>query len=756
MSSTTSPCDSSADEGIETMARTTNKAPAIRRIELDFTTVLSSEQLVHLSSLVSAILEGVETQLRQTFEQLGQGAKDNTAGILPPPAMCFSIPNPRSDKHQKAHDRAAPGEPADQPILLPQTLVEATSMYGKSQHELLVDSVSELQKDLLNYFNKFKAGVERRIQDITVRQGGTPGDPGTSISARRPGGFAKPRPSQNPNGRGTEIANDTPNELLDYTLGAAYPALSNLGQYKRGLILHCMLLLVLGLEQYASYSKELLENLAAALNVPKSVLHDDEIRIAAGLAETIENIPTEEITQRRLEDSTKQVRRLRASNLDRLPTTYTGATATLVPSLARQGIGSMFHGKARIPPSTAAALLGNVNESTITVGTIFGLYGGRVGGKAMDALAKDIQEFSLISLRGSSDWELLDAKDVPAQNRRLRACFVVSGWITDVPTPFARPWRVLGDRNENYTLQWETDALSKMGLALETVMRSKAWGLARKDSISKDVFACLRGSLWPESLIKISKIIENPWTVGLVRAEKAGQILAETLMNRLQGDRGVALVGFSLGARVIYSCLMVLAEKRAFGLVDNVVLMGAPVPTETRVWAAMRSVVTGRLANAYSHRDYLLGFLSRGTNFDYGVAGLQEVQGVAGVENVDLGDLASTHFRYQHLTSCVLQKLGWDDLIPNQTNLDKHEFDALVDFAGIPQHVPTFYSRLHCWHPSSSGTTRMPDNILILQSFLQLAQAYGLLFQALGGLVTDSPQRFDTSRVNPLYRADEM
>lgn len=244
--------------------------------------------------------------------------------------------------------------------------------------------------------------------------------------------------------------------------------------------------MIIGLEQYASYSKEFLENLAAALNVPKSVLHDDEIRIATGLAETIGSIPIDEINQKRLEDSAKQVRRSKASNLERLTTTYTGTIATLAPSLDKQGIGSMFHGKARVPPSTAAALLGAVNESTIAVGTMFGLYGGRVGSKTMETLAKEVQDFGLISLRGDSDWELLDAKDVPAQNRRLRTCFAVSGWITDVPAPFAKPWKVFGDRNENYTLQWEIDALAKMGLALETVMRSKAWSLARKDIISKD------------------------------------------------------------------------------------------------------------------------------------------------------------------------------------------------------------------------------------------------------------------------------
>ncbi|KAH7040744.1 uncharacterized protein B0I36DRAFT_213239, partial [Microdochium trichocladiopsis] len=440
---------------------------------------------------------------------------------------------------------------------------------------------------------------------------------------------------------------------------------------KRGLILHCMLLLVLGLEQYASYSKVFLEHLASALKVPKTVLVDDEIRIAAGLSEIVESIPAEELNQKRLEECTKPTRKSRAGNLDRLAAGPTAASSTLAPCLAKQGIGSMFLGRARIPPSTAAALLGNVNESTVAVGTIFGLYGGRLGGKAIDSYARDVQDFGLLSLRGDTYSELLDPKDVPAQHRRLRMCIAVSGWITGATSPFGNSWKAIGDRNESYTLQWEMDAVAKMGLALETVMKSRAWSLARKDAISKDVFTCLRASLWPASLIKISKVIENPWIVGIVRAEKAGQVLAETLLNRVQGERGVSLVGFSLGARVIYSCLMSLAEKRAFGLVHDVVLMGSPIPTEIRVWAAIRSVVTGRVINAYSKEDFILGFLSRGTNWQYGVAGLQSIQGVANVENIDLGGLASNHFRYQCLTSHILQKSGWDDMKPEQIASDK-------------------------------------------------------------------------------------
>jgi hypothetical protein len=169
--------------------------------------------------------------------------------------------------------------------------------------------------------------------------------------------------------------------------------------------------------------------------------------------------------------------------------------------------------------------------------------------------------------------------------------------------------------------------------------------------------------MWPASLLKISKIIDNPWNVGMVRAEKAGSILADAIMrHKFQGDRPVSLVGYSLAARAIYACLMVLAERRQFGLVDSVVMMGAPAPSESRVWLTLKSVVCGRLVNVYSEKDYLLGFLYRTSNIQFGVAGLQEIQGADGVENHNVGEMARGHLEYQFTTGKILKAIGWGEL----------------------------------------------------------------------------------------------
>lgn len=180
-------------------------------------------------------------------------------------------------------------------------------------------------------------------------------------------------------------------------------------------------------------------------------------------------------------------------------------------------------------------------------------------------------------------------------------------------------------------------------------------------------------------LLKINKIIDNPWSVGMVRAEKAGQALADVIMNRFQGERGVTLIGYSLGARVVYACIMALAEKRAFGLVDNVVMMGAPCPTEVRVWGTMNCIVTGRFVNVYSKNDYVLGFLYRGSSWQYGVAGLQKVSGVPGVENFDASEVVSSHFQYQYLVASILKKLGWECIDNVQVAKDEETVAMLAD-----------------------------------------------------------------------------
>jgi hypothetical protein len=157
----------------------------------------------------------------------------------------------------------------------------------------------------------------------------------------------------------------------------------------------------------------------------------------------------------------------------------------------------------------------------------------------------------------------------------------------------------------------------------------------------------------------------------MVRADKAGLILADVIQRKVQGGRPITLIGYSLASRVIYTCLMALAERRQFGLVDSVVMIGAPVPAETHVWLTLRSVVAGRLVNVFSENDYMLGFMMRISNTQFGVAGLQPIVDAVGIENFNATAMVNGHLRYQFLVGTILGALGWEDLNHEQLAKDQ-------------------------------------------------------------------------------------
>ena len=247
------------------------------------------------------------------------------------------------------------------------------------------------------------------------------------------------------------------------------------------------------------------------------------------------------------------------------------------------------------------------------------------------------------------------------EHRRLRVTIGISGWLTS-KEEVVTPWRVLGAGSEVFALRWELEPLLNLGNSITTMISSTAWGYAKSEMIKRTIFAQLMSAMWPMAVLKISRVVDNPFSIARARAEKAGEVLADALINKAQGERPVTLIGYSLGARVIYICLMSLAKRRAFGLIESVVLIGAPIPSTTSDWRVMRSVVANRLVNVYSANDYILGFLYRTSSIQLGVAGLQKIEGLPSVENVDVSETVSGHLRYRYLVGRILQQIGFEDL----------------------------------------------------------------------------------------------
>ena len=302
------------------------------------------------------------------------------------------------------------------------------------------------------------------------------------------------------------------------------------------------------------------------------------------------------------------------------------------PALAG-GFAAMGLGGAVTTAATAAT------ASTAAVGATFGAAGAGVAGWKMSKRTGGLDSFGLTSLCEGP----------------IAAAVCVNGWVK-TPEDFSAPFECLVEHPafrgtaEVCFLEWEREALLKLGSSLYDVVKNQAVGYALKQSIKYSALATLATALAaPAAVVAAAGTIDNVWGTTMDKAKRGGVLLAHTLLERAQGGRPVVLVGISLGARMVFACLEELArhEERfqnqqdggtgtsGRGLVHHAILLGAPVTAAPARWTAVRSVVSGSLVNAYSRNDWLLECLTRVCRWGSPAAGLAAVQ-CAGVRNVDL------------------------------------------------------------------------------------------------------------------------
>ncbi|KAI9773750.1 MAG: hypothetical protein M1835_006110 [Candelina submexicana] len=526
--------------------------------------------------------------------------------------------------------------------------------------EVSAPKMKELKDASLKFFDEWSETVLQRVGEVVNSKE-------TAVKQQQQAKPSKAEPTTKRLSSETEQEGHVATALHDL-----YPPIStsleSLPEEKRMLILHSTLLLLLSLEHYIAHSRVLLLYLTSSLKLPVRVLAEDETKIAKGLLEAAKQMSGEEEIRRKAEEN-KDSRKWKVGLASVAGAAIIGVTGGLAAPLVAAGIGGVMGGLG-LGATAAAGYLGTLAGSTVLVGGLFGAYGGRMTGQMMDNYAREVEDFAFLPVRGThkkheGEKEEKDekdaAKDAAKEDRRLRVTIGISGWLTE-KEEIVTPWRVIGKDAEVFALRWELEALMHLGNSLNSMVSSAAWGYAQNEIIKRTIFASLASAMWPLGLLKVSRIVDNPFSVAKSRAEKAGAVLADALINKAQGERPVTLVGYSLGARVIYACVKTLAERKAFGLVESVVLIGAPVPADAADWRIMRTVVAGRLINVFSEHDYILGFLYRTSSIQYGVAGLQKVEGMKGIENIDVSKMVTGHLRYRYLVGSILEKIGFEDI----------------------------------------------------------------------------------------------
>ncbi|OAY65109.1 Transmembrane and coiled-coil domain-containing protein 4 [Ananas comosus] len=216
-----------------------------------------------------------------------------------------------------------------------------------------------------------------------------------------------------------------------------------------------------------------------------------------------------------------------------------------------------------------------------------------------------------------------------------------------------------------YALQWESKNLIAVSTAIQDWLTSRlTMELMKRGAMMTVLSTLVTAFAWPATLLAATDFIDSKWSIAIDRADKAGKLLAEVLLKGLQGNRPVTLIGFSLGARVIFKCLQELAESGDNeGLVERVVLLGAPVSVKGEQWEPARKMVAGRFINVYSTNDWILGVTFRASLLTQGLAGIQSID-VPGVENVDVTDMVDGHSSYLWAVQQILEQLELNTYYP--------------------------------------------------------------------------------------------
>lgn len=622
----------------------------------DLTSILDEDQRGELTLLVANLTESMRKVILDNFDASAGGDKGlSREGMTEDEKLMAADP---STADVGAYERE-------------QKLKE------ESQKDLATLKMKNLKKNSLKAYDEWREKVIERVGQV-VNSERTAKEQVQQKSGTAE--VSKPRAPITV-GRIMEVPNKMVNLKFKDLFPPAKTPLTKMPMNQRTLILHALLLLLLSLEHYNGHSRILMLNLTSSLKLPLKTFEQDEYTTAKGLLEAAKEMSADEETKKIAEENKEsRIRKVRLATA--AGAAIMGVTGGLAAPMIAAGVGSVMGGLG-LGATTAAAYLGSVAGSTVLVGGLFGAYGGRMTGQMMDHYAREVEDFQFLPIHGSSDKKTSEdekqgAEEASDHDHKLRVTVCISGWLTE-KEEVVKPWRVMGTGSEVFALKYELEALLNLGNAMNGMVQSAAWGYAQKQLISRTIFAELASAMWPIALLQVGRVIDNPFSVAKSRSEKAGQVLADAIINRAQGERPVTLIGYSLGARVIYTCLMTLAKRKAFGLVENAVLIGAPTPSDTSDWRVLRSAVAGRLVNVYSSNDYVLGFMYRTSAIQYGVAGLQKISGLAGIENVDVSEDVSGHLRYRYLIGSILLKIGFEDIDVNAVEEERKELQKMED-----------------------------------------------------------------------------
>ncbi|KAK0501045.1 hypothetical protein EDD18DRAFT_1147168 [Armillaria luteobubalina] len=406
----------------------------------------------------------------------------------------------------------------------------------------------------------------------------------------------------------------------------------------------CDLFLILIADSvYDARSRVLLESVALKLGLGwlDVVKFESRVTEALEIQEDVERMENEDIIDgRRKANRKKRYMMLGLATLG--GGLVIGLSAGLLAPVIGVGLGAAFSTIGIT--GTTGFLAGAGGAAVITTGGV--LTGGGIAVRGMINRTQQVRTFDLLPLHN---------------NKRVNCIITVPGFLNgaldDPRLPFSVLDPIVGDV---FSVLWEPEMIRETGSALK-ILTGEVLSQIGATVLQATVMTALMSALqWPIILTKLGYLIDNPWNNALDRAKAAGSVLADVLIQRHLGVRPMTLIGYSLGARVIFYALVELAKQKAYGIVQDVFILGTTVTASSKTWCETRSIVSGRYVNAFARNDWVLNYLFRATSGGVGtVAGLRPVDGVPGLENVDVTDKISGHMSYRTFMPLILDQLGF-------------------------------------------------------------------------------------------------
>ncbi|KAL3081761.1 hypothetical protein niasHS_011846 [Heterodera schachtii] len=384
-------------------------------------------------------------------------------------------------------------------------------------------------------------------------------------------------------------------------------------------LLGSLLLCVLVNGDYDARFRVLLRHISALLGIHWDLFEEFESTLCDRLIDEY----NETVDNQKVRESKSRLKKLKryamigaASGLGGI---LIGVTGGLAAPVILTSISALTATTILLPAAASAAIFGSV----------FGAAGAGLTGYRMQKRVGDIEEFRI---------ERLTEQD----NQELHCVLCVSGWIEDrEESAFRHHWRHLWMSKEQYTLRWESKYLEELGRSIDYFV-SFVVSYAIQRSLMETMLASLVSAIaWPLVLLGSSCVIDNPWNICTRRARQVGEHLAEVLLTRQHGRRPITLIGFSLGARVLYHCLLEMSKRvpESLGIVQDVILL---------------------VINGYCKSDWLLRFLYRTMSVQFIIAGTGPVDNRTErkIVNFNLSHIVKGHLDYAKKMTQVLEAVG--------------------------------------------------------------------------------------------------